>query len=123
MNIKKNIPNLFTVGNLFCGCIALVFAFEGNLIWAAYLVGIACVFDFLDGFVARLLKVNSEIGKQLDSLADVVSFGVVPGILMYQLIRSAMHSIKESADSLTSYLYGLDLIQHISNENFFSSLF
>lgn len=90
MKIKKNIPNLFTLGNLFCGCISIVFAFEGNLVWAAYLVGIACIFDFLDGLVARILKVNSEIGKQLDSLADVVSFGVVPGVILFKLINQIM---------------------------------
>ena len=90
MNIKKNIPNLFTLGNLFCGCIAIVLAFEGNLIGAAYMVGIAGVFDFLDGLVARILKVNSEIGKQLDSLADVVSFGVVPGVIIFKLINQTM---------------------------------
>ena len=84
--IKKNIPNLFTLCNLLCGCIAIVFAFEGNLVWSAYLVGIACAFDFLDGFIARALKVNSEIGKQLDSLADMVSFGVVPGVMMFKMI-------------------------------------
>ncbi len=84
--IKKNIPNLLTLCNLFCGCIAIVFAFEGNLVWSAYMVGIACVFDFFDGMVARMLNVNSEIGKQLDSLADIVSFGVVPGIMMYKML-------------------------------------
>lgn len=86
MNIKQNIPNLFTLCNLFCGCIAVVFAFEGSLVWSSYLVGVCCLFDFLDGLAARLLKVHSEIGKQLDSLADMVSFGVVPGIIMYKLL-------------------------------------
>ncbi|MBI3500688.1 MAG: CDP-diacylglycerol--serine O-phosphatidyltransferase [Bacteroidetes bacterium] len=85
--IRKNIPNFFTLCNLFSGCIAIVFAFEGNLVWSAYMVGFSCVFDFLDGLVARALKVNSEIGKQLDSLADMVSFGVVPGIIIFQLLK------------------------------------
>jgi CDP-diacylglycerol--serine O-phosphatidyltransferase len=84
--IRKNIPNLLTLCNLLCGCIAIVFAFEGNLVWSAYLVGIACIFDFLDGMVARLLKAHSEIGKELDSLADMVSFGVLPGIIVYKLL-------------------------------------
>lgn len=61
-------------------------AFEGNLVWAAYLVGIAAVFDFLDGFAARMLKVSSPIGKDLDSLADMVTFGVVPGAVMFMMI-------------------------------------
>lgn len=87
--IKRNIPNAITCGNLLCGCLALVKAFEGDLVWAAYLVGIACVLDFFDGFFARLLKVSSPIGKDLDSLADMVTFGVVPGVVMYKLISSA----------------------------------
>lgn len=84
--IKKNIPNAITCGNLLCGCLAIVKAFEGDLVWAAYLVGIALVLDFFDGFIARLLKVASPIGKDLDSLADMVTFGVVPGIVMFQMI-------------------------------------
>ena len=84
--IKKNIPNFITLCNLFSGCVAIVFALEGNLVWCAYMVGIACVFDFLDGMTARLLHVHSELGKQLDSLADIVSFGVVPGVLLYKMI-------------------------------------
>src|ERR1039458_5144856 len=87
VNFKKNIPNFFTLCNLLCGCITLVFAFEGNLVWSAYMVGISCVFDFIDGFAARMLKVHSEIGKQLDSLADMVSFGVVPGVIIFKLIN------------------------------------
>lgn len=86
MNIKKHIPNAITCGNLFCGCLAIVAAFKGNLVMTAYLVGIAAVLDFFDGFVARLLKVGGELGKQLDSLADMVTFGVVPGVVMYHLI-------------------------------------
>jgi CDP-diacylglycerol--serine O-phosphatidyltransferase len=84
--IKRNIPNFFTLCNLFSGCIAIVFALEGNLVWCAYMVGIACVFDLLDGMIARMLGVTSELGKQLDSMADVVSFGVVPGVLLYKMI-------------------------------------
>ena len=87
MNIKKHIPNAITCGNLLCGCLAIVKAFEGDLVWAAYLVGIAAVLDFFDGFAARMLKVSSPIGKDLDSLADMVTFGVVPGIVMFHLIK------------------------------------
>lgn len=89
MNIKKNIPNAITCGNLFCGCLAVVSAFNGNLLWSAYLVGIAGVLDFLDGFIARLLQVHSEIGKQLDSLADMVTFGLVPGVVMFIFLSKA----------------------------------
>jgi CDP-diacylglycerol---serine O-phosphatidyltransferase len=90
MNIKKHIPNAITCGNLFCGCLAIVCAFNNNLIWSAYLVGIAAVLDFFDGFVARLLKVGGELGKQLDSLADMVTFGVVPGVVMFHLLKNAI---------------------------------
>lgn len=86
MKIKKHIPNAITCGNLICGCIAIVQIFEGNLIIASYLVGLAAVLDFFDGFAARLLKVSSPIGKDLDSLADMITFGVVPGILLFKLI-------------------------------------
>ncbi len=85
--IAKQIPNLLTLSNLLCGCLAIKFAFEWDLIMAAYLVGLASIFDFLDGFAARLLKVSGEMGKQLDSLADLVSFGVVPGVVMFQMMR------------------------------------
>ena len=87
--MKKNIPNFITCLNLFTGCVAIYIAFQGNLVLAAYLVGVAAVFDFLDGMLARLLHAYSEIGKQLDSLADMVSFGVLPGVIMFQLMRKS----------------------------------
>lgn len=95
MNIKKHIPNAITCGNLLCGCLAIVKAFEGDLVWAAYLVGIAAVLDFFDGFAARMLKVSSPIGKDLDSLADMVTFGVVPGVVMFQLFQLSLTSYVE----------------------------
>lgn len=87
--MKKHIPNAITCANLFSGCIAVVMAFKGNLETAAYLVLLAGIFDFFDGMVARLLHVKSEIGKQLDSLADMVSFGFVPGVIMFQLLKTS----------------------------------
>lgn len=72
--------------NLFCGCIGVVYAFKGNLEFSAYAIWIAMVFDFLDGFVARLLKVHSAIGKELDSLADMVTFGFLPSVIVYQML-------------------------------------
>ncbi len=102
------IPNIITLLNLLCGCLAIVFAFDGNLVWSAYLVGIAAVLDFLDGFVARALKQYSEIGKQLDSLADMVTFGVVPGVVMFKLIQiSIFHN---NPETMISALNG-DLLQ------------
>ncbi len=108
--IKRNIPNSITCGNLFCGCLAIVFAFKGNLILSSYLVGLAAVLDFFDGFAARMLKVSSQMGKDLDSLADMVTFGVVPGIMMYQLIKM---SIGFTADvHINSFAGNLELISY-----------
>lgn len=101
----KQIPNLFTLLNLFFGCIAIAFTLQNGIlinvsaegtelldipekIWMASLfIGLAAIVDFLDGFVARLFKATSEFGKQLDSLADVVSFGVAPAMIIYQFLR------------------------------------
>lgn len=88
--MKKHIPNTITCGNLLCGCLAIVSAFKGDLIFATYLVGFAAILDFFDGFTARLLKVHSEIGKQLDSLADVVTFGVVPGMILFLMLSNTI---------------------------------
>lgn len=104
--MQKQIPNIFTLLNLFLGCIAIVFALQTetisiyvgddlsshynipeNLTLAAWLIFAAAIVDFLDGFVARLLNASSEMGKQLDSLSDVVSFGVAPSVILYQLLR------------------------------------
>ncbi len=86
--IKRNIPNFITMLNLFSGCVALVFAFNDNLVLAAWFLGFAAIFDFFDGMLARILHVKSPLGVQLDSLADMVSFGVVPGVIMFQLMQS-----------------------------------
>jgi len=72
MSIKNHIPNFITMLNLLSGCIAIVFVFEDQLVIASYLIGLAAFFDFLDGFLARLFKAQSPIGKDLDSLADVI---------------------------------------------------
>ena len=82
--MKKNIPNAVTCLNLFSGCLGIVFAFQGELKSASYAILVAAVLDFLDGMLARVLKAYSDIGKELDSLADVVSFGVLPSVLIYQ---------------------------------------
>ena len=89
MKIKNYIPNFLTCCNLICGCLGIVYCLEERSIPAAYFVWIAALFDFFDGFAARLLKVHSAIGKELDSLADVVSFGVLPSLVMYKLIASS----------------------------------
>jgi CDP-diacylglycerol--serine O-phosphatidyltransferase len=84
--IKKHIPNLLTAANLFSGCIGIIYAFNGELKTVAFFVILSGIFDFFDGFAARLLNVKSEIGKQLDSLADVISFGFLPGMIIYKLL-------------------------------------
>jgi CDP-diacylglycerol--serine O-phosphatidyltransferase len=103
----KQIPNLFTLLNLVLGCIAIIFILQTGesvmnyngeewkvylpekLQWGAVCIFLAALVDFLDGFVARLMKADSAMGKQLDSLADVVSFGVAPGLILYQMLRIA----------------------------------
>ena len=82
----KHIPNFITSLNLVSGFIAIIFAANGDIITASWLILAAMIFDFLDGFSARLLKAYSDIGKELDSLADVVSFGVAPGLIIYNLL-------------------------------------
>jgi CDP-diacylglycerol--serine O-phosphatidyltransferase len=88
--IRRNIPNTLTCGNLLCGCIGVVEAFHNNLLLSCILIGIALIFDFFDGFLARLLKVSSPIGKDLDSLADMVTFGLLPSIILYQLLMQSI---------------------------------
>jgi len=104
MNIKKHIPNFLTCCNLLCGCIGIVEASQLRLENASYLIFIACIFDFFDGFAARLLKVSSPIGKELDSLADVVTFGILPSIIFFQLINHAVN-IDNISPLVPNYFY------------------
>ena len=87
--IKRHIPNLFTLLNLLSGMIAVLMAVSDKLAAAAFFVFLGIFFDFFDGFFARKFNVQGELGKQLDSLADVVTSGVVPGIVMFQLMLLA----------------------------------
>ncbi|HKH61434.1 MAG TPA: phosphatidylcholine/phosphatidylserine synthase [Flavitalea sp.] len=113
----KQIPNLFTLLNLVFGCFAIILILqtgetlvtqnEGTWVaqlpekiwWGSICIGIAAIIDFLDGFVAKLFRAESEIGKQLDSLADVVSFGVAPGLILYQLLRISYISEESGLDT------------------------
>ncbi|MFT3795445.1 CDP-alcohol phosphatidyltransferase family protein [Flavobacterium sp.] len=88
MNIKKHVPNAITLGNLLSGCIAIVFAFRENYELAFLFVCLGIFLDFFDGFFARLFKVSGPLGLQLDSLADMVTSGVTPGLVMFQLMRT-----------------------------------
>ena len=88
MKLKAQLPNFITLLNLLSGVLGILWVLEGQLLYGAYFVILSAGFDFLDGFAARLLKVQSDMGKELDSLADVVSFGVLPGILLYSLAKA-----------------------------------
>ncbi|WP_420148178.1 CDP-diacylglycerol--serine O-phosphatidyltransferase [Spirosoma sp.] len=85
MNLLKHIPNAMTCGNLLCGSIGVVMTLRGHLDTAAWLIGLAAILDFGDGFVARLVNVSGPFGKELDSLADMVTFGLLPAMIVFQL--------------------------------------
>ena len=97
--ITKYIPNTITCLNLFSGCVACIFAFKGDFSLAAFCIYFSAIFDFFDGMAARVLKAYSPIGKELDSLADVISFGVAPGFIVYNWLI-----IITSPDSLIPYI-------------------
>ena len=92
MNFKQHIPNAITCGNLLSGCMSILFLASGMPVKAALMIFVAGLFDFLDGFLARILHANSPIGADLDSLSDVVSFGVAPGFIMYWLMSRSFDS-------------------------------
>jgi CDP-diacylglycerol--serine O-phosphatidyltransferase len=108
MKIKKHIPNLITLGNLFCGTIATIYAVQADFVFAGLFVILGIVFDFFDGFAARLFKVSGELGKQLDSLADMVTSGVVPGIIMLKLIE--VNTINASNSFFDNSILGISLV-------------
>ena len=92
MKIKAHIPNTLTLLNLAFGVVGIIRVIDGNLFEGAIFILVAAVLDFLDGFVARLLKAQSPMGKELDSLADVVSFGVLPGIILFEMTEKVTTS-------------------------------
>lgn len=104
MNIKKHIPNSITLINLLCGCIALVFTSKDQFEMAFFFVSLGIFFDFFDGFFARLFKVSSPLGLQLDSLADMVTSGVVPGFVMYKMMSSGSAFMNEGVLQYFPYL-------------------
>lgn len=107
MSFKRHIPNIVTLLNLFSGCIAVIFAVHGNFVVAAIFVFLGIFFDFFDGLLARKLNVQSPLGIQLDSLADLVTSGVVPGIIMFKLI-----SITVDAPNYSTYSESWNSIFH-----------
>ncbi len=118
----KQIPNLFTLLNLFLGCLAIIAVLQNGIViastnegeqllsmpeeiyMASLFIGLAAVVDFFDGFIARLFNASSEMGKQLDSLADVVSFGVAPGIIIYQFLRLSLAKEENGLDASVIWL-------------------
>jgi CDP-diacylglycerol---serine O-phosphatidyltransferase len=115
--IKKAIPNLFTLGNLSCGVIGIVLSFNGDITTACYLIWLAAGFDFLDGFLARILKAQSEIGKQLDSLADLITFGLLPAMLYYHMLVGKVASPLEYVGVLIACFSALRLAKFNIDEN------
>ena len=116
--MKKQIPNLITVLNLLCGCLAILFVVSGDLVISSFLVIAGMFFDFFDGLVARLLHVQSKFGVQLDSLADMVSFGVVPGLMMFQLLNKSLMPQElrtgfEATETLKGFEPGMSFIPFI----------
>lgn len=94
--MKKHIPNAITTLNIICGCLAIANAFDDNTLYiSCILIFLAAIFDFMDGMAARLLKVSHPLGEQLDSLADMISFGLAPGIILFQYTKH-LHSLNES---------------------------
>lgn len=110
MSILKQIPNLLTLGNLLCGTIATVFAVESDFTYASLFVILGIIFDFFDGFAARLLKVSGELGKQLDSLADMVTSGVVPGVFMFKMIQN---NLTKNLNHIDDTFFDISLIGFI----------
>lgn len=98
----KHVPNFITSLNLAAGFIAIIFAAKGNLPASSWFIVAAMIFDFCDGFAARLLKAYSETGKELDSLADVVSFGVAPALIIYKLVNNSFSPALPDSQSLSS---------------------
>lgn len=103
--IIRQIPNFITSMNLLSGVLATIFAIDGHLIWAGIFICIAAVFDFFDGFAARLLKAYSEVGKELDSLADVVSFGVAPGAILFTLLEFSLFESNQRIYDISANWY------------------
>ena len=108
----RHIPNIITSLNILSGCISIILAFENNLFLASIFIIIAAAFDFFDGFSARLLKAYSEIGKQLDSLADMISFGLAPSVIVFSLILKSLN-INTFSFELPIYQIFLSLFYYI----------
>ncbi|WP_346862204.1 CDP-alcohol phosphatidyltransferase family protein [uncultured Draconibacterium sp.] len=103
--IIRQIPNFITSLNLTSGVLATIFAIDGHLIWAGIFICLASVFDFLDGLAARALKAYSDTGKQLDSLSDLVSFGVAPGAILFTLLEFSLYGKNQAIYEISGQWY------------------
>jgi CDP-diacylglycerol--serine O-phosphatidyltransferase len=110
--IKNNLANAFTLANLFSGSIGVIQLLNGNYMITAICIILSLILDFFDGFIARALKSNSNLGAQLDSLADMVSFGLLPGIVMYKAL-----------EPFGTQLFGMELPFEIKYFGLFITLF
>jgi CDP-diacylglycerol--serine O-phosphatidyltransferase len=114
--LRQHLPNLLTLCNLAMGFLSVIMAFENRLLFASWLILAAALFDFLDGFTAKLLDAVSELGKQLDSLADIISFGMAPAAILYNLMTYALqhepslNGLKGSGFLEGVYLYSTMLL-------------
>ncbi len=121
-NLKINrafIPGSFTTANIFCGFLSIVYAFDGNMVTASWLIVIAAILDALDGTVARLTRSYSKFGIELDSLADVVSFGVAPSILIYAVYFRDIHNIGVVISFLPLFFGAMRLARFNVNQDSF----
>ena len=117
MNIQKHIPNVITLLNLFCGCLATVYVANSNFLMAFSMVCLGIFFDFFDGFFARLLNVASPLGLQLDSLADMITSGLVPGFMMYKLLCSPNLFGADSIIAFCGFIITLGACYRLANFN------
>jgi len=115
MNFAKSIPNLFTFLNLFFGCVAIVQGLKGDLVLLATFVLLGVVCDFFDGFFARILKVNSQLGVQLDSLSDLVTFGITPSLVMFSYLSNSDFILENSSHNLIKFIPYLSFIITIAS--------
>ena len=115
MKFVKFIPNLFTFLNLFFGCVAIVQGLKGDLFLLAIFVLLGVVCDFFDGFFARILKVNSQLGVQLDSLSDLVTFGITPSIVMFSYLSNSDFILENSSHYLVKFVPYLSFIITIAS--------
>ncbi|MCX7954743.1 MAG: CDP-diacylglycerol--serine O-phosphatidyltransferase [Bacteroidales bacterium] len=104
--LKNNVPNTFTILNLICGIISIIASFENHLIFSSIFIYLGFIFDYIDGFTARLLKSQTKIGKELDSLADLVTFGLAPSIIIFVLMKKVLvYEYIPDTITLTELLY------------------